>query len=165
MAIAATVWQGWIAYQRMLSAPPPLSLSERIRVSAPVFQPENITLTPAAVGSKSGTPPQTGITSLVTSAKGAPQLAPGLTTTGQKAAQPVTAQPLRASKPLTAPLATSNNSSRNQAAMQQPPKLSASIPPVAPTVAPLAEPLTKGDTSTLSPAGGNQPPETVNVQP
>lgn len=36
--LAAAAWQGWSAWQQMLNVAPPLPLSERIRVSAPVYE-------------------------------------------------------------------------------------------------------------------------------
>jgi hypothetical protein len=186
MAIAAAAWQGWIAFQRMQSAAPPLSLSERIRVSAPVFQPENITPTPASGRGRQRTPTQIIIDNMTTRRPPAPQQPHDSKATGQMVAKPVAAQPLVASKPQTVKPqavspATNNNSAKNQTDMQQPPKLPAPIQPAAPTVAtpsatqpaanrpaavvPLAEPLIKENTSTLSPVGDNQPPGTVNAQP
>ena len=178
MAIAAIAWRGWIALQQMQSAPPPLPLSERIRISAPVFQTEDFTTNKA---SKSETLIQPEIDSLVAGPKSAPPQPPGLNATKPMAAKPVTAKPLTASKPQTAPLATNNNASKNQTGMQQPPKLSVPTQPAAPAVAappatqpaankpaaiaPLAAPLIKEDTSTLPPAVGNQPPDPVNAKP
>jgi hypothetical protein len=181
MAIATAVWQGWIAWQQMLSAPPPLPLSERIRVSAPVFQPETITLPDVRSSGKniSESLIQTEINSMVSSPNMLQKRPPGLNATNPMAAKPVAVLPLTASR-LT-PLATDNNSSKNQTDMQQPPSLSDPIQPIAPAiatpsarkpaankpavVAPLVGPLIKGDAPTLSPAGNNQPPEPVNVQP
>lgn len=181
MAIAAIAWRGWIALQQMQSAPPPLPLSERIRISAPVFQTEDFTTNKASVKRKSETLIQTEIDSLVAGPKSAPPQPPGLNATKPMAAKPVTAKPLTASKPQTAPLATNNNASKNQTGMQQPPKLSVPTQPAAPAVAappatqpaankpaaiaPLAAPLIKEDTSTLPPAVGNQPPDPVNAKP
>src|SRR5665811_708237 len=56
MALAAAAWQGWIALQQMQSAAPPLPLSERIRVSAPVFQSEGINATPSSGRDRQRTP-------------------------------------------------------------------------------------------------------------
>ena len=185
-ALAAAAWQGWIALQQtelLQSAAPPLPLSERIRISAPDSHPANILISaiPPSISSKPGTPSQTEINNPATNRKSAPQQAPGLQAAGPMAAKPVTAQPLTASKPLTAkpqatPLAAHNNSPKNQTDLQQPPILSAPIQPTAPTDAtppatqpaantPPAEPLIEGDTSTLSAAGGNQPPGTVSTLP
>jgi hypothetical protein len=49
----AAAWQGWIALQRALNAPPPLPLSARIRISPPVIDSEDFT--PAAKREKSRT--------------------------------------------------------------------------------------------------------------
>ena len=174
MALAAAAWQGWIEFQQMQSAVPPLPLSARIRVSAPVFQPENIAPTPALERGKSETLLQTEINSLVASPNMLPQRPPVLNATKPMAVKPATAKPLITSKSLTAnpqaaSHATNNNSPKNQTDMQQPPMLSDPIQLEAPTVAassarkpaankpatvvPLVEPIIKGDTSTLSPAG------------
>jgi hypothetical protein len=180
IALAAAAWQGWIALQQSELLAPPVPLSERISVSAPVFQPE--TNTPAPARSSGRSKPesliQTEIDSLVASPNSLPQRPPGLNATKPMNAIPVTAQPLMASKP--APLATNNNSSTNQTDMQPLPKLSDPIQPAAPAVAtppatqpaanrpgpvaPPAEPLTRKDTSTPSSAGNNQPPDPVNAQ-
>jgi hypothetical protein len=179
VAIAAAAWQGWIALQKSELFAPPLPLSERIRVSAPVFQPEDIPATPRSVKDRQRTQTQILIDSMATRRPPKPQQPHDLKATEQIAAKPDAAQPLVASKP--APFATNNNSSKTQADIQQPPKPSVTIQPVAPAVAtppatqpssnrpaavaPLAEPLIKENTSTPSPAGGNQPPGSVNVQP
>lgn len=41
--VSGAGWQGWVALQRVLNAPPPLPLSARIRVSPPVIEPEDFT--------------------------------------------------------------------------------------------------------------------------
>lgn len=163
IAIAAAAWQGWVAYQRGQNAAPPLSLSERIRAGVPVIQSGGISppATPPSVGIKPGMPPQTA----TNNPQSVPLQPTGLKATEQMATKPVTAQPLIASKPQAAPLATNDNAPKNQAIGQQPAKPSVTVQPAAPTVAPFAEPLIKGDTSTLSPAGDNQPSGTASVQP
>lgn len=186
MAIAAAAWQGWIAFQQMQSAPPPLSLNERIRVGAPVFRPENIAPATPSVRDRQKTPTQIVIDSMTTRREPAPKQPLGLKASRQMGEKPDTGEPLTASKPLTdksqtAPLAANNSSSKNQADMQQPPKLSTSTQLAAPAVAarpatqpavkkpadvaPLAEQLIKQDASTLPPAGVNQPPGPVNAKP
>lgn len=179
MAIAAAAWQGWIAWQQMQSAAPQLPLSERIRVSAPVIQSGDISphATPPSVMSKPETQLQTEIARLVTGLESAPQQPPGLKAAGQMAAKPVTAQPLIASKPQAASLATNSNALKNQTDMQQTPKPSAPISTIAAplatqpvanktaAVASPAGPLINGNTSTQLPAGDNQPPGIVNAQP
>src|SRR4030067_765863 len=119
------------------------------------------------------------------SQKSALQPPPGLNAPGQMAAKPVTAQPLAASKPQAAPLATSNNPLRDQTDKPLTPRLTVPVQPAAPTiaipratspvsqpaasspaaVAPLADPLAKENTPALSPAGDTQQPSTVNTQP
>lgn len=186
IAIVAAGWQGWTVLQQSGSHPASLPLSARIRISAPTTQPENIppAATPPSVTNKPLTPLQTEINKLMTSQKSSLQ-PPGLNAPGLTAAKPVTAQPLTASKPQTAPLATSNYPLRDQIDKPLPPRLSAQAQPVAPSVAtpratspvsqpaasspvavvPLADPLAKENTSTLSPAGDNQPADPVNAQP
>ncbi len=181
ISTAAAVWQGWSVSQQTepLAAPP---LSATVRVSTPIFQPEYIppTATPPSVKSKPDSPPQIEINKPATGQKSAPQQPLGLKAPEQTAAKPVT-QPLIASKPQAASLATNNNSSMNQTGMQQPPKLPAPIQPVTTivatphatqpeanspaAVAPLVAPLVEEDTATQSPAGDNQPPDPVNAQP
>lgn len=181
MAIAA-VWQGWAGYQRQ-SAAPPLPLGEGIQVSVPTFQTGGIDhhVAPPSVTSRPETQLQTGIDRSVASPKIAPQPLPGLTGAEQMAAKPVSAQPLTAGKPQTAPLATNSNVLKNQTGMQQPPKPLDQAQPAAATVAappamqpvaskpaalaPLANPLINGNTPAQLPAGGNQPPGSVNAQP
>jgi hypothetical protein len=181
MVVAAAAWQGWIALQQseMLVLTPPIS--ERIRVSAPVFQPEDIAAAPASARNRQKTPTEIVLDSMATRRPPPPQQPLGLKAPKQTAAKPVEAQPLTASKPQTAPLAANNNSSKNQSDMQQPAQLSAPRQPAAPAdvmppvtqpaankpadVAPPAEPSIKEDTSTLSPAGNNQPTDPVKVQP
>jgi hypothetical protein len=180
IALAVAAWQGWIVLQqsKLFAVLPPLS--ERISVSAPIYQPE--TITPVAARSSGRSKPetliQTEIDSLVASPNTLPQRPPGLNSTKPMVANPVTAQPLMANKP--APLATNNGSSMNQTNTQPHSKLPAPIQPAAPAVAtppatqPAAnkpapvitpgEPLSKKDTSAPSSAGNNQPPDTANVQ-
>jgi hypothetical protein len=175
MAVAAAAWQGWIALQKSELLAPPLSLNERIRVSAPIFQPEDIPATPTSVKNRQRTPAQIVLDGMTTRREPAPQRPPPKPIVTKA----VTGQPLTASKPQTVPLATNNNASKNQTEMRQP--LPVPIQPAAPAVAaplatqpaankpaaiaPLAAPSIKGDTSTLSPAGVNQPPDPVNAKP
>lgn len=181
-ALATVAWLGWIASQQTEPlVASPLPLSARIRVSAPTFQPEDISFpatTPSA-RSKQRTPSQIVIDNMTTRRESPPPR--GLNAVGKIAAQPVTAQPLIANKPQTAALATNNNASKHQTDMQRLPRLSAPIQPVAPTVAtppgtppaanrpanlaPLVAPSIKEDTSPPSPAGNNQPPGPVKAQP
>jgi hypothetical protein len=187
IAIVTAAWQGWIMFQQAGSHPASLPLSARIRISAPTTQPENLppAATPPSVTNKPPTPLQAEINKLMASQKSAPQPPPGSNAPGQTAAKPVTAQPLAASKPQTAPLATSNNPLRDQTDKPLPPRLSAPVQPVVPAVAPpratspvsqpaasspaavapFADPLAREDTPALSPAGDNQPADPVNAQP
>lgn len=181
IAIAVAAWQGWIALQqsKLFAVLPPLS--ERISVSAPVFQPE--TIAPAAARSAGRSKPesqiQAEIDSLVASPNRLPQRPPALNATRPVVEKPFTAQSLVASKP--APLATSNNASMNQTGSQPHSRLAAPIQPAAPAVAapaaaqpaanrpaPVvlpAEPVSKKDRSAPSPAGNNQPSDPANAQP
>lgn len=178
LVLAAVAWQAWIELQQMLSAAPPLPLSERIRVGAPVFQPEDITPhdAPSSGRSRSGSSLQNEINNLVSTRKSVPHQALGLKASEQMAAKPV-AQPLTASKPQAASLAAN----KDQADMQQPSSLSVPIQPavsadaVPPatqsaakkpaSVAPPTEMLNKENTSTQSSSGANQPSGSVNSQP
>jgi hypothetical protein len=147
MVIAAAAWQGWIAFQQMQSAAPPLPLSERIRVSPPVFQSEDIPATPSSARDRQRTPTQIVIDGMTTRREPSPPQPLGLKASRQMADKPVTAQPLTAGKPQTASPATQPES----------------ITPAA--TAPLVAPSIKGDTPALSPAGGNQPAGPVNAKP
>lgn len=180
VALAAAAWQGWIALKQSEFLAPLAPLSERISVSAPVYQPG--TIAPAAARSSGGNKPesliQTEIDSLVASPNRLPQRPTSLNATNPPmAAKPVTAQPLIASKPV--PLSTNNNPSKNPMGTQPHPKVSDQIQPAAPAVATPptqpaankpapsvtpAEPLSKKETSTPSLAGNNQPQDTANAQ-
>jgi hypothetical protein len=182
VAIAAAAWQGWIALQqsRLLATTPPLS--ERISVSPPVFQPENISSAAARASGKSKHESliQTEIDSLVASPNVLPQRPPAMNAANPKTATTVTAQPLMASNPL--PVPTNNNSPKNQPNMQlrhslpapvQPATPAVATPPAtqpaankpAPAVASPGEPLTKKDTATILSAGNDQTPDQANVEP
>jgi cytoskeletal protein RodZ len=177
MAIAAAAWQWWISFQQ-IQTPPPLALSEKVRVSAPVSQPEPIAPVPPSVSRKSKSLIQTEIESLVEPRLKRPP--PVLNATALDA-KPVTAEPLKASKPQAQPGTTVNSTSLNQADKQQPEKLMFPIQPVAPTVstssatqpvgnppkavAPPAVLTSKEHPSTPSPAGDNQPSAPVKAQP
>lgn len=176
-ALAAASFQGWIALQQSEMIAPPTSLSEKIEVSPPVFQPEEAapTATPSSGRSKQKTPTEILFDSMATRRPPQPVR---LKAAEPTAAKPVTPQPLAASKSQTAAIATSSTSSVNQ---MEKPKLPAPIKAVAPTVptpsasqpaadkpapvAPLAEPLIKESTSASSPAGDSQPSVPVKAQP
>lgn len=181
IAIAVAAWQGWIALQQseLLAATPPLS--ERISVSPPVFQPENIG-SAAAQGSGKSKPEsliQTEIDSLVASPNILPQRPASMNAANPKTAKAVTAQPLVSSNPL--PVPTNNNPSKNQPNSQLHHSLPATVQPATPAVAtpPVAqpaankpapatspgEPLTKKATTTISSAGNGQAPDQANVEP
>ncbi|MGA7749518.1 MAG: hypothetical protein WCA63_05170 [Gallionella sp.] len=183
MALAAAAWQGWIALQKseLLVAPPPLS--ERIRVSAPVFQPEDVapSATSRSERNKQRTPTQILIDSMTNRRPPAPQQPIGLKSPEQKAAKQDTAQPSITGKPLKASPATNLNSSKDQTDLQQPARMSAAIHSAAPAdatppatqttankpaaVAPAAEPMDKEDNPALSSSGNNQPSEPANAKP
>jgi len=170
-AIAAAAWQGWTIFQQMQYVAPPVPLSERIQVSAPVFRPAHIAPDPQPSGRKSESLIQTEIDGLLSGPL--PRHPPGWKPT----ARPVRSEPLIANKPQTTPVATINNASINQTYRQQTLKPSAAIQPVAATVAtipqhaanipaavvPLANPLAKRDASTPSPAGNGQPANLVSA--
>jgi hypothetical protein len=181
-ALAAAAWQGWIALQQSELNETPPTVSEKIRVSPPVFQPEDVapSATASSGRSKHKTPNESVFDSMTT--RRPPRPPPiGLNAVEPTAAQPDKAQPLAASKPQASSIATNNNSSVIQTDKQQHPKLSAPIQPVAPTAstpaasqpaadkpaaaAPPGAPLVKEKTSTVSPAGDSQTSAPVTVQP
>lgn len=180
-ALAVAAWQGWIAWRQTQSAAPPLPLSERIRVSAPVFRPEHLAPAPPSAGRRSESLIQTEINSLVSSPNSLPPRPSVLNPTKPAVAKPATAQPLVAGTPQKVPLAASSNLSKNQTGVQQPRRLPATIQPAATIVAappaaqpaaskaeavvPLADPLTKQDASPSAPPDNNQPPGSGNAQP
>lgn len=184
--VAVVAWQWWVQSQQSepIAALPPIG--SRVHVSAPAFQPEYISSPAAtpAVGSKSGTPSQAEIDiqtiSQAISQKSAPLKPLGLKVAEQIATKPVTVQPLSASNPQAALPAINSSTSKNQADMQHPAKLSAPIQPAATTVvtppstpfvankptaeAPVVEPLIKDVTPALPPTTDNQTTEPVNEQ-
>jgi hypothetical protein len=182
-ALAAASWQGWIALQQSELAAPPLSISEKIKVSPPVFQPEDAASSAISSSGKSKqkTPTETVFDGMTTRRPPPPQQPVGLKASEPTAAKPVMAQPLIASKPQTAPVSTNSNSSVIQTDKQQPRKISAPIQPVVPTVstpsasqpaadkpavvAPPDMPLVKENASTVSPAGDTQISAPATVQP
>ncbi len=181
VAIAVAAWQGWIALQqsKLLAIIPPLS--ERISVSPPVFQPENISSAAARASGKSKPESliQTEIDSLVASPNILPQRPPAMNAPVPKTAATVTAQPSMASNPL--PVPTNSNTSKNQPNIQLRHSLPAPVQPATPAVAtppatqPAAnkpapvvspgEPLTKKATATISSAGNNPTPDQASVEP
>jgi hypothetical protein len=174
--LVTAAWQGWIAFQQTQNVAPPIS--ETVRVSAPVFQPEEMPATLPSERDKQKTPTQIVFDSMSTRREPAPQPPLDLKTTKQMTVKPVTAQPLITSKPEAASLATNNNSSNNQADIQPPPApiqpvaaIDATLPATQPepnmpsAVAPPVEPLIKEDTPNPLPASGNQPSGTINAQP
>jgi hypothetical protein len=170
-ATAAAAWQGWIIFQKMQYVAPPVPLSERIQVSAPVFQPAHIAPDPHPSRRKSESLIQTEIDGLLSGPL--PRHPPGWV----PPAKPGTA-PLAANKPQTTPAAATSSASANQTKGQQALKPSAAIQPAAATVVktpqhtattpqpaakipaaavPLAGPLAKRDASTLLHAGNGKP--------
>jgi hypothetical protein len=142
IVIAAAAWQGWVALQhsKMFAVLPPLS--ERINIGPPVYHPEVIA--PASSRSSGVSRPesviQTEIDSLVSNPNGRPPRPLPLNNTQPMDATP--AQPLIASKPQAAPLATDNGASTkqtgttNQTTGAQPhPKSSAPVQTPVPAVA------------------------------
>ncbi len=144
-ASAAASWQGWEIYQLKLSAAPPPSLSESIKVSPPVFQSVNSPLVPAPPAP----PNKPMLPSLL-----APNNLPASLAKDTNLAK-------------NASLAKSTNPAINPINTQQPPQLAdpsqITIPaiPSSPAVkieskkpeiiAPLAEPLIKRDPQNLQP--------------
>ncbi len=179
LALSAAAWEGWLALQRseLLAAQPPLS--ERIKVGAPVFQPEDAVPADNASSSKrrQRTPMQALFDSMATRRPPAPQQTPGLKP-GQEAAKPGTAQPSVAGKLPKSAFAASNNPAENQpeqtqAGMQHQPGMpvhpaaAADTQPKAEKAAvdvPPADSIIREDDPPLSPAG-NQPSGTSGSQP
>jgi|GEM_PF-1204554 len=159
MALAVAAWQGWVALQKSELLAPPLPLSERIKVSPPVFQPEDAAPsdTPPSARSKQKTLTETVLDSMTTRRPPPPPQPIDLKAPEPTAAKPVKAQPLITSRQQTAPPATNNTPSK-QTVMQQPAKLPAPIQPAAPAV------VTPRATQPAAPAVA-APPMTQPVQP
>lgn len=137
MALSAAAWQGWLALQRseLLVAQPPLS--ERIKVGAPVFQPEDASPADNSSSSKrrQRTPMQALFDSMATHRPPEPQQMLGKAP-GQNAEKSAAAGPAIAGKPPKAALATSNNPAENQpekdqTGMQHSPGMPAPVHPAA----------------------------------
>ena len=172
--IAVAAWQGWAALQQMLNAPPPLPLSARIRVSPPVFEPEDFT--PAAKRQKTRT--QILLEGMATRRPPEPQQPP-VNASGQIAAKPVKVKPSVAHKSK-APLVANDNSTADQAGTQPPPMLSDPIrlapsvtasPATHPSanrpasIVPLAKLPVKEGTTTQPPSSNNQPAAPTTAKP
>jgi hypothetical protein len=183
--LAATAWQRWLVSQQteaLLSADTAPPLNANMQQSAPVSQPEAISMPAPALSVKSEpvTPAQTEIDQPAISREIAPQQPRVLNGTGQMPAKPVPTQPLIASKQQPVPLATSNIAPKNPTDTQPPakpiprkrpaaavaePRATLPAASVPADLAPLAVPLVKENTSTQTPAGENQPAEPVSAQP
>ncbi|MFZ2541979.1 MAG: hypothetical protein WAW75_09455 [Gallionella sp.] len=176
VAIAAAVWQGWLASQQTEPFAVP-RLSATVRVTAPAFNPEYIPPSPSDQR-QPRTQLQTEIESLVASPKSVPQPPPVLKAADAKS---LMSPPLVVRKPQTVLPAENNNATKIQSNIQQPPKLAAPIQPVTPILAtppdaqsaesdpmaitPRVEPLIEENSSIPPPAGDNHPPDPVNAQP
>jgi hypothetical protein len=135
MVLAALAWQVWFTSQQtepQQSADPASTLSASELESAP---------SPTELNQHS-----------------VPQQLTDLNGTGQLSEKPVTARPLIASKPQTAPHAANDSTSTNQTGMQQPVASTVATPPATRPV-----PLLKEGTSPPSPTGDNQ--AAVSAQP
>jgi len=170
-SMAAASWHWWIASQQaQQTLPPPLPLSATIRVSAPTFQPEYTPPpgTPQSRMRNSKTTTQDLLSNLTTRREPRPQPPLDLKSSRKMAANPITAQPLPASKPQKASPATNNDESKTQTDMQPPPKLSSPLQPAENISAaddPISELLIKDAASAQSPPVDNQPPDPVSAQP
>jgi hypothetical protein len=161
MALSAAAWQGWVALQRSELLVAQLPLSERIKVSAPVFNPEDAIPSDNASSSKrkQRTPMQTLFDSMATHRPPEPQQAIDKAP-GQNAAKPAAA-PVH-------PAATAD--ATHPAAKSVAPAVAAS-PDTQPKAekaaadAPPADSIIRGDTLPLSPQGGTQPAGTSGSQP
>ena len=157
LALAAAGWQGWIVFQQMQNAAPQLSLSERIRVSAPVFQPEDIGT--STVRSKEKTQTELVIDSLSTRREPAPQPRQEPVPQPRRESAPQASISLKASdKMIAKPLAPIQPAPTN---IVTPPVTQPEVSrPVA--VTPSAAPVIKETNPTPLPASNNQPSGSAN---
>jgi hypothetical protein len=186
LALSAVAWQGWFALQRseLLVAQPPLS--ERIKVSAPVFNQEDAIPSDNASSSKKKqrTPMQILLDSMATHRPPEPQQIPGKVS-GQDVAKPAAAQPAVEGKPpkvlATTNSPVANQPEKNRTDMQHPPGMPAPVHPAATAdaespamqpkadkaaaVVPPADSIIREDTLPLAPPGGTQPAGTSGSQP
>ena len=184
LVLSAAAWQGWVALQRseLLVAQPPLS--ERIKVSAPVFNQEDAIPSDNTSSSKKKqrTPTQILLDSMATHRPPEPQQLIDKKAPGQNVAKPAAAQSSAAGKPAKA-LATNNSPAdtqpeKHQADLQHPPGMPAPVHPaatadathpaaisVAPAAAPPADSIIREDTLPLSPPVGTQPSGASGSQP
>lgn len=144
MALAAAAWQGWVALQQSELLSPSVPLSERIIVSPPVFQPEDITSSTSPSSRRiEKTPTQIVLDSMMTRRPPPPTVA-------LKAPQPVVAKPdkpqaLAPNKTQTESTATNNLPTKNQTDMQQPFKQAVPSQPVAPAIVTPPAPQTEAN--------------------
>jgi hypothetical protein len=162
-ATAAAAWQGWIIFQKMQYVAPPVPLSERIQVSAPVFQPAHIAPDPHPSRRKSESLIQTEIDGLLSGPL--PRHPPGW----KPPEKPVAAKPTMATQSQaptqstaqtaaqTTPSAAAGNASMDAMDTQQPGKPSnatqpAATKPAATTAAATPQPATNAQTAATTPA-------------
>jgi hypothetical protein len=173
--VSGAGWQGWVALQRALNAPPPLPLSARIKISPPVIESEDFTpekrrqktqMQMLLEGMATHRPPEPP------EPQQAPVTTPG-NVPGKIAANPAKAQGVNKHK---APLAangagvqTDMPQSASPAAPAQP-AVPALVPPSAaqpaaskPASAAPEKPASAAGSAALTPAAGGQPP--VPAQP
>jgi len=136
LTLAATVlatlaWQGWTASRENETLPVP-PLSSMIRVSPPAFEPEDISIPANSRSSRNNTrtPTQIVLDSMTTRREPPPRQPAVLKTIEQPPAKQTPVQVSIASKPKAIPPVTINNTTRNQADIQTPPKLADQVRPV-----------------------------------
>ena len=172
IAVAAAGWEGWVIFQRMQNATPPVPLSDRIWVSPPIFQPARIAPDPHPSKRNTESLIQAEIKSLLSGPL--PRHPPaGLQAIGKSAEKPVASGQLIKGNPQAAPEAAINNAPANQAGLQRNPstamrpdaKIVVTTPQSAANqpagVIPLADPLGNGDVQTPS---NGPPPGPVKAQ-
>lgn len=173
MALSAAVWQGWLALQRSELLVEQAPLSERIKVGAPVFQPEDTGPADNSSSSKrkQRTPLQALFDSMATRRPPEPQQMVNKAT-GQNVEKPAAVQPPVAGG-LSNEIATRNNPAGNQpekdqTGMPHPSGMPAAVHPAATAdtqsraekaaaAIPPADSIIREDATPLSSSGGNQP--------
>ncbi len=143
-ATAAAAWQGWIISRKNEYVAPPVSLSERILVSAPVFLPAHIIPDPHPSRRRSESLIQTEIDGLLSGPL--PRHPPGW----KPPAKPVTAKPSMANQAPATAQAQTTAQIQVPAQTRTTPQPATTVPAAA---VPIANPLVKREASIPSPAG------------
>jgi hypothetical protein len=154
-ATAAAGWQGWIIFQKEEYVAPPVPLSERIEVSAPVFRPAHISRDLNSSGRKSESLIQTEIDGLLSGPL--PRHPPGWT----PPEKPVAAEPSMANQATAPTTVQTPAQAPAQTAAQAQTRHQISLQPAA-TAVPNANSLVRRDASIPLPAG--RVPNPVSAQ-